>query len=184
MTRGMRHLNCFSNNNQIPEFSHTIRWQRETGIFTQRGRHPIPLVRVCLGTHYGQSVSRNNHDHGLMGKKRLSRLYSHPGQHHQQWNQYLYNKQASFLYNIRNINWLPHTRTGQQRTIKFEPTQTRTITYNFLSLATALKCSPRKEIPLHWSYNLSINTAIWCDYFPPWSRFPRISGYLGGRVSF
>ena len=32
---------------------------------------------------------------------------------------------------------------------KSEPIQTRTITYNFPPLATALKWSPRKEIPRH-----------------------------------
>ena len=137
--RASKNSNNILCDNQIPEVRHTLLSRIETGIFTQRGRHPLHLFRVFHGTLSGKSVPIKNHDHGTMGKQRLPAVYPHPGQLPQQGHQYPHYKQASFLQNTINISCLPHTRTQLHRTTKSEPTQTRMITYNFLPIATALK---------------------------------------------
>ena len=50
MGRASKNSNHLSHDNIIPEFRHTFLWRRETGIFTQRGGHPLHLFRVCHGT--------------------------------------------------------------------------------------------------------------------------------------
>ena len=133
-----------SYDNQIPEVRHIFLWQREIGIFTQRGGHPLHLVRVCHGTLSVQILPWNNHDYGTMVKKRLPEVYLHPGQWPQQGHQYPHDKQSCFLDNTINRSCLPHTMKRQNRPTKADPKHTRTVTYNFLPIATALKWSPWK----------------------------------------
>ena len=142
--RSSKNNNQISYDNQIPEVRRTFLWLRETGIFTQRGRHPLYLVRVCHGNLSGQHLSRNNNDHGMMGKQRLTAWYPHPGQWPQKGHHYPHDNQSRFLHNTINRSFLPHTRTRQHIPTKAEPKQTRTITYNFIPLTNALKWSPRK----------------------------------------
>ena len=75
-----KNSNHLSNDNQIPEVRQTILWRIEAGIFTKRGRNPLPSVRVCHVTLSSQSLSRENHDHGLMVQKRLPEVYTHHDQ--------------------------------------------------------------------------------------------------------
>ena len=176
--------NHLSHDNQIPEVRHTFLWLRDNGILTQKSGNPLHLVRVCHGTLSGQSVPVNNHDHGTMGKQRLPEVYPHPGHWPQKGHHYPYDKQSRFLHNTINISCLQQSRTRRHRPTKAEPKYTRIITHNFLPLTTALKFSPRKEIPRHWSYTLSIKMAIWFHPFYPWSQFPRILDYPGGQGRF
>ena len=142
--RALKNSNHLSHENQIPEVRNTFLWRRETGFFTQRGRHQLHLVKVSHRTIHGQSVSRNNYDHGNMEKQHLPAVYPYPGQWSHQGHQCPHDKQAIFLHNTRNRIFLPHTRTRRHRTTNSEYTQTRKITYNFLPLTNALKWSPRK----------------------------------------
>ena len=64
-------MNRLSHDNLIPKFRHDLLGQRETGIITQRGGHPLNLIRGFHGTLSGQIVPGNNHYHGTMGKNRL-----------------------------------------------------------------------------------------------------------------
>ena len=175
--RASKNNNHLSDDNQIPEVGHTLICLGETGIFTQRDGHPLYSVRVFHGTLSGQSVTRNNHDHGNMFKQRIPVVYPHPGQWPQKGNQYPHEKQARFLHNTINRSCLTHTRTRQHRTTKAEPKYMRTISYNFLPIATTLKWSPRKLIPRHWSYPLISNISIWFHSFYPWSQFSKIPDY-------
>ena len=93
-------------------------------------------------------------------------------------------KQSRLLQNTRNRSCLPHTCEKRNRPTNNEPKHTRMRTHNFLPLATALKWSPRKEIPRHCSYTLSSNMQIKFHFFYPWSQFPRIPDYAGGRGRF
>ena len=117
--RALKHHHL-SHDNQIPEVRHTFLWQKETGIFTQRGGPPLNLVRGFHGTLSGQSVPLNNHDRGTMGKKRLTAVYPYPGQWPQQGHQYPHDKQSRFIHNTINISFLPHTSTRRQKTTKDE----------------------------------------------------------------
>ena len=121
MGRALKNIYHLSYDNQIPEVGHTFLWGRETGIFAQRGIHPLHLVRIFLGILLGQSVSRKNHYHRTMGKQRLPALYLHPGQWTQQGHQYPHGKQSHFLNSTRNRSCLQHTSTRQHRTRKDEP---------------------------------------------------------------
>ena len=67
LVRSSQNSNHLSNYNQIPEVRYTLLWRKEAGIFTQRCRNPLPLVKFFHGTISIQSVSRDNHDHGTMG---------------------------------------------------------------------------------------------------------------------
>ena len=111
--RASKDNNHLSNDNQITEVRHTFIWWRETGILTQRGGHPLHLVRVCQ--------PGNNHDHGTMGKQRLPAVYTHPGQWPQQGHHYPHDKKSRFLHNTRNISCLSHKRTQQHRPTNTEP---------------------------------------------------------------
>ena len=142
--RASKNNNYLSYNNQIPEVRQTFLWQKNTGIFTQTGGHPIHLVRVFHLTLSVQSVLGDNHDHRTMEKQRLPELFLHSGQWPQQGHQYSHDKKSCFLHNTINMNDLQHTRTRQHRATKAEPKKTTTITYNFLHLATTLKWSPQK----------------------------------------
>ena len=160
MGRASKHNNHLSHENEIPEVRHTVLWKIDNGVLKQRGEHPLYLVRVWYGTLSGQSVPRYNHDRWTMGKQRFPAIYLHPGQWPHKGHQYPHEKQSLFVHNKIVINFLPHTRTQQHRTTKADPKQTMVITYNLLTIATALKWSPREEIPRHFSYTLRSNMAI------------------------
>ena len=118
--RASKNNNHLSHDNQITEFRHTLLWQRETGVLTQRGGHPLHSVRVCHGTLSGQILTGSNHDHGTMGKQCPPAVYPHSGQWSQKVHHYPYDKKSLFLYNIRNRCCLPHTRTRRHRSTKAE----------------------------------------------------------------
>ena len=121
MGRASKNNNNLSHDNQIPEVRHTLIWQKDTGILTRKGGHPLYLVRVCHGNLFGQSVPKNNHDHGTMGKQRLPAVYPYTGQLPQQGYQYPHGKQSRFIHNTINRSCLPHTSTWQHKPTKAEP---------------------------------------------------------------
>ena len=98
-----------TNNNNFTKVRHTFLWRRQTGVLTQRSGHPLHTLRVRHGTLSDQIVPGNNHDRGKIGKQRLPAVYPHPGQWHQQGQQYPHDKQSRLLHNTRNISFLPHT---------------------------------------------------------------------------
>ena len=119
--RSSKNNNHLSNHNQITEGRHTFLWIRDTGILTQRGGHPLHLVRVCHRTLSVQSVPGNNYYHRTMGKQHLPVVYLHPGQWPQQEHQYPHDKQLRLLHNTINRSCLPHTSTKQHIPTKAEP---------------------------------------------------------------
>ena len=135
------------------------------------GEERLGFSHIKVGTHSIRSGFPRNYIWPKCTQKQLLSwyngqavpscgIYPHPGQWLQQGYKYPHGKQASFLQNTRKISFLPRTRTLRHRTKKAGPKQVSTIAYNFLPLATAIKCSPRKEIPCHCSYPLSSKTAI------------------------
>ena len=119
--RSSKNNNHLSNENQITEGRHTLIWQRETGILTQRGVYPLHSVRVCHVTISGQSVPGNNHDHGTMGKQCFPAVYPHPGQWTHQGYHYPHDNQQRLIHNTRNRSCLPHNREKPHRPTKDEP---------------------------------------------------------------
>ena len=184
MGRASKNNNHLSHDNQIPEVIHTFLWQRETCILIQRSGHPLHSVRVCHGSLSGQSVSGKKHYHGTMGNQRLRVVYPHSGQWPQKGHQYPQDKQSRFLHNNMNKSCLPHTRIQWHRHTEAEHKHMSTIIYNFIPITTALKLSPRKEIPRHCSYTLRSSMSIWVHSFYPWSQFPIIPDYPGGQGRF
>ena len=137
--RASKNNTHLSNDNQITEVRHTFLRRRDNGILTQRGGHPLHLVRVCHGIISVQSVPINNHGHATLGKQRLPVVYLHPGQWPQQGHQYPHDNKSRFLHITRNISCLPHTKTKWHRITKAEPKKMKMRTQTFLPLATVLK---------------------------------------------
>ena len=106
--RASQNRNHLSNDNEIPEFRYNLLCLRETGIFTQRSRHPLPLVRIFHGDLSCQILSRDNHDHGTTVNQLLPVVYPHPGQRPQQGHQYPHDKKKSF-YTILEVEIVYHT---------------------------------------------------------------------------
>ena len=54
--------NNISNENQIVDICNTLLRGRTPCILTQRGRHPLPLIRIFHGALPGMYISRNGND--------------------------------------------------------------------------------------------------------------------------
>ena len=135
------------NKNHISEVRHTLFWRRTCRILSQRSGHPFNPIRFCHRALSRNSIPGKNNDHWAMVQQFFPLVHLGSNQRPNQRHQWTHGVYPRLLHNIRIRSHIPHPGPTRSTIPQDKYAARNHKNHYFLSLATALKWSPRKEHP-------------------------------------